>query len=156
MGEMHACMLDQCFDDKPGLKQTAVNSNSAMNTVGLRPSAHTTNDTEAAVVAKDTEDATYRVLRRKYSSKKMIIPSSSKNTSNPKCGNCGGLFHIQSDPLGAYNGCGIICEQCGKNSKDNPELLLDDHYYKCEQCDAFDMCSKCYLAEKQKLNTTKN
>eukprot|EP01084_Bolivina_argentea_P262504 443930_1 len=94
-------------------------------------------------------------LRIKYSSRKIILPEKDKSRT-PLCVDCNGFYHIQSDPISAYQGVGIICELCGKNRTDNPELLLENHYYKCEQCENVDICSKCYEKEKQKLIKTNN
>lgn len=69
----------------------------------------------------------------------------------PQCHECGGFYHIQNDPLNAYEGVGIICELCGKNRQDNPEMVLEAHYYQCATCMSVDICSQCYLREKQEL-----
>jgi len=91
-----------------------------------------------------------QALRARYSSRRMILPEKDRSTV-PRCFDCGAFYHVQSDPVTAYDGVGIFCELCGKNREDNPELLLDAHYYKCEGCENIDICSQCYLAEKQKL-----
>merc|ERR1711971_224365 len=79
----------------------------------------------------------------------------SKLQKNPVCVSCGGRYHIQNDPMNAYNGVGIFCELCGKNREDNPEMLLETHYYQCESCQMVDICSHCYLSGKRKLPSIK-
>eukprot|EP01083_Nonionella_stella_P057683 151333_1 len=96
-----------------------------------------------------------QALREKYSTRKVVLPEKSK-TRTPQCISCDGFYHIQSDPFSAYDEVGIICELCGKNRQDNPELLLEDHYYKCETCENVDICCKCYEKEKEKLMLKKS
>merc|ERR1719461_27252 len=66
----------------------------------------------------------------------------------PICPDCGGTFHIQNDPIHAYDEVGIFCGLCGKNRNDNPEMVLENHYYKCSKCLSVDICSVCYMKEK--------
>ena len=94
--------------------------------------------------------AQLKALNAKYSSRRVILPGKDKKKA-PQCFDCGGFYHIQADPINAYDGVGIICELCGKNRQDNPELLLEEHYYKCEDCENVDICSKCYHNEQRKL-----
>eukprot|EP00484_Ammonia_sp_Unknown_P026015 CAMPEP_0197053002 /NCGR_PEP_ID=MMETSP1384-20130603/27371_1 /TAXON_ID=29189 /ORGANISM="Ammonia sp." /LENGTH=544 /DNA_ID=CAMNT_0042485831 /DNA_START=29 /DNA_END=1663 /DNA_ORIENTATION=- len=89
-------------------------------------------------------------LRMKYSSKRVVLPGKSSK-KQPKCAECNTYYHIQSDPVNAYNGVGITCDVCGKNRETNPELLLEEHYYKCESCQNTDICSACYKQEMKKL-----
>eukprot|EP01083_Nonionella_stella_P001576 4547_1 len=102
----------------------------------------------AAVMEKKKQMAE---LRMKYSSRRVVLRGKRKK-KQPKCSECNTYFHIQSDPINAYDGTGIVCGICHKNRTNNPELILDDHYYKCENCEAFDICSACYKNEKKKLN----
>lgn len=94
--------------------------------------------------------AQLKALKAKYSSRRVILPGKDKKKT-PRCFDCEGFYHIQSDPINAYDGVGIICELCGKNRQDNPELLLEEHYYKCEDCENVDICTKCYHNEQRKL-----
>eukprot|EP01084_Bolivina_argentea_P084440 152699_1 len=96
----------------------------------------------------NTATAQLSALRAKYSSRTTILPNKDKARA-PQCSDCGGFYHIQSDPHSAYDGVGIVCDICGKNKDENPELLLEDHYYKCESCKNVDICSKCYKDEKK-------
>lgn len=98
----------------------------------------------------ERDRAKLQALRAKYSSRRIILPEKDKSRT-PQCFDCGGFYHIQSDPISAYSGVGIVCELCGKNRTDNPELLLENHYYKCEDCENVDICCKCYQKEKEKL-----
>merc|ERR1712228_495231 len=68
------------------------------------------------------------------------------------CGICNTYYHIQSDPISAYDGVGIVCDICGKNRECNPEMLMEEHYYKCEGCENSDVCSPCYQKERKALN----
>eukprot|EP01084_Bolivina_argentea_P120976 214464_1 len=40
------------------------------------------------------------------------LPEKDKSRT-PLCVDCNGFYHIQSDPISAYQGAGIICELCG-------------------------------------------
>merc|ERR1711933_84184 len=92
-------------------------------------------------------------LRLKYSSRRIVLHGKRNSKKKmPKCAECNTYFHIQGSPINAYNGIGIVCDICGKNRNDNPEMLLEDHYYKCENCEGVDICSKCYKKEKRALN----
>ena len=84
---------------------------------------------------------------------KITVPIKCKKIT-PLCINCNGFYHIQSDPINAYNGIGIICDICGKNKNDNPQILLDQYYYQCESCKNIDICSNCYKNEKEKLKNS--
>ena len=85
-----------------------------------------------------------------------IIVSNKNKEITPLCINCNGYYHIQSDPINAYDGIGIICDICGKNKDDDPQLLLEEYYYKCASCNNIDICTKCYKNEKEKLKITKS
>ena len=61
----------------------------------------------------------------------------------PECDKCGQHFHLMDDPVNAYNGKGITCSKCGKTGKN--ELIGDDYYYQCSDCQMTDLCSKCYV-----------
>ncbi len=74
-----------------------------------------------------------KALRMKSSSRRVILHGKNKQ-KQPKCSECDTYYHIQADPLNAYDGVGIVCEICGKNRNDNPELILEDTYYTCEGC----------------------
>eukprot|EP01084_Bolivina_argentea_P106788 191012_1 len=96
------------------------------------------------------EEMKMQQLRMKYSSRRIILPKKDEQKT-PKCFDCGGFYHIQNDPLNAYDGVGIVCELCGENRDENPEMLLQEYYYKCEDCENVDICTKCYEKEKTKL-----
>merc|ERR1712087_561647 len=80
-----------------------------------------------------------------------VKQSNEDKSQKPVCTECGGQYHVQSDPVQAYDGVGMICMLCGKSRNTHPDLLLDSHYYTCIDCGAVDICSACYRSEKQKL-----
>merc|ERR1712129_54717 len=96
-----------------------------------------------------------RILRAKSSSRMIKLPGKDKSKC-PRCPECNNFYHIQSDPITAYEGVGIVCDLCGKNRYDNPELVMDAHFYKCERCESMDICMACYRKEKRKIMKQNN
>merc|ERR1712129_294553 len=89
----------------------------------------------------------------KYSSRKLTVSGKGKSAKKmPRCGICSTYYHIQSAPVSAYDGVGIVCDICGKNKMDNPEMIMENYYYKCEGCENSDICSPCYIKERKALN----
>ena len=111
-------------------------------------SPHLLNSTTPKDDPMDTEEI--RALRMRHSSRMIKLPEKDKLKS-PRCPECKHFYHIQSDPISAYNGVGIVCDLCGKNRYDNPELVMDAHFYKCERCESMDICVACYNEEKRKI-----